>query len=116
MRTLLVLTVGGYAVLSAGMCPAAEPSRPGPCVDVQVGTEHVSDLDCINQTLRTMTARQQAVPQLAPIDTRSSSPAVGTANQAAAQQMMGDAFGKSAQPQRPHPTFVTPLPGVPAAH
>jgi hypothetical protein len=29
--------------------------------------------------------------------------------------MMGNAFGKSAQPQRPHSTFVSPLPGVPAA-
>lgn len=116
MRTLRVLALCGCVVLSAGICLAAEPSRPAPCVDVQVGGEHISDLDCINQNLRTMTARQQGIPQMAPIDTHSSSPSVGTANQAAAQQMMGDAFGKSAQPQRPHPAFVSPVAGVPAPH
>jgi hypothetical protein len=48
---------------------------------------------------------------MAPIDAHSSSTAAGTANQAAAEQMMGDAFGKSAKPQRPPPSvFVPALP------
>jgi hypothetical protein len=41
---------------------------------------------------------------------------VGAANPAAAEQKMGNAFGKSAVPQRPHPVYVSPLPGVPARH
>jgi len=103
-------------LLSAGVCRAADPpTQSGPCVDVRVGAEHVSDLDCINQNLRGMAAQQQGLPQAAPVAT-GSSVAVGTANVAAARQMMGNAFGKSAQPQRPHPTFISPLPGAPAAH
>jgi hypothetical protein len=112
------ILVGGLAA-SAAFCAAAETpqSNAGPCVDVQVGNEHVSDLDCINQKLRKLSVQSQSQSgtQLdAPIGAGSSTTQAGTANQAAAQQMMGNAFGKSAQPQRPHPTFITPLPGVPA--
>jgi hypothetical protein len=47
----------------------------------------------------------------APVVARSSSTATGAANQAAAQQMMGNAFGKSPRPQRPAPqVFVPSLP------
>jgi hypothetical protein len=120
MRPLdFMMLVGGLAA-SAGFCSAAEPaqSNVGPCVDVQVGNEHVSDLDCINQKLRKLSVQSQSqsgAQSDAPIGAASSTTQTGTANQAAAQQMMGNAFGKSAQPQRPHPTYVTPLPGVPAA-
>ena len=100
----------------AGFALAAEPG-PAPCVDVQVGNEHTPDLDCINQNLRKLSAgRQSGTQPVAPIAAGSSSVELGTANQAAAQQMMGNAFGKSAEAQRPHPTYINPLPGVPAAH
>lgn len=121
MRRLnLAILVSGL-VASAAFGAAAETpqSNVGPCVDVQVGNEHLSDLDCINQKLRKLSVQSQpqSDTQLgAPIGAGSSTTQAGTANQAAAQQMMGNAFGKSAQPQRPHPTYVSPLPGVPVRH
>ena len=92
--------------------PADKADTDGPCVDVQVGNERAPDFDCINRKLRLQVEREHGVPApTAPIDARSSSTAVGTANQAAAQQMMGSAFGKSAKPQRPAPpVFVPSLP------
>jgi hypothetical protein len=90
----------------------------GPCVDVQVGNEKLTDLDCINRQLRLHVEREHGTPALSPpIDARSSSTAVGTGNQAAAEQMMGSAFGKSGQPQRPPPpVFVAPLTPSSGAH
>jgi hypothetical protein len=108
------LSLGGRACLAQ-----ATPADTGaPCVDVQIGNERVADLDCINRQLRLHVEREHATPALsAPIDAHSSSTAVGTANQAAAGQMMGNALGKSAQPQRPPPpVFVGPLTPPSGAH
>jgi len=107
----LALWAGRHA--AAADLPAGSSPTGGPCVDVQVGNERVPDYDCINRQFRLQTEHAHALVPLpaAPIDTHSSSTAVGAANQAAAQQMMGSAFGKSAQPQRPAPpAFVPALP------
>jgi hypothetical protein len=115
------LGIFGAAVISlcAPACLAQTPSSDGggPCVDVQVGNERVADLDCLNRQLRLHVEQEHAVPAVpAPIDARSSSTAVGTASEAAAEQTMGSAFGKSPQPQRPPPpVFVPPL-AKPGAH
>jgi len=119
MRRVLAFAVSGGFILASGLCIADEPAKPSgnaPCVDVQIGNEHANDLACLNQRLRAFAAQQQGVAIPAPIGTHSSSVSVGAANQAAAQQMMGNAFGKSAIPQRPHPVYISPLPGVPAQH
>ena len=99
-------------------CLAQATDTGAPCVDVQVGNERVADLDCINRQLRLHVEQEHGAPALSPpIDARSSSTAVGTANQAAAEQRMGNAFGKSGQPQRPPPpVFVAPLTPPPGAH
>lgn len=101
------------AVARPASAESAAPAAPhdGPCVDVQVGNERVPDFDCINRQFKALAehAHTAAVPT-APVDAHSSGPATGAANQAAAQQMMGNAFGKSAQPQRPHPVYVPTLP------
>jgi len=116
LRALYILMLATGTLASGGFDRAAEPG-PGPCVDVQVGDQHTPDLDCINQNLRKFSAREQSGAQLAPpMAAGSSSVESGTVNQAAAQQMMGNAFGKSAAAQRPHPTYISPLPGVPASH
>jgi hypothetical protein len=119
MRASLGIFMTAVISLCAPACLAqtAPSNADGPCVDVQVGNEHVADLDCLNRKLRLGVEREHAVPAVsAPIDAHSSSTAVGTANQAAAQQTMGSAFGKSAQPQRPPPpVFVPPL-AQPSAH
>jgi hypothetical protein len=108
------LSLGGRACLAQ----AAPADTGAPCVDVQVGNERVSDLDCINRQLRLHVEQEHSAPAPSPpIDARSSSTAVGTANQAAAGQMMGNALGKSAQPQRPPPpVFVGPLTPSSGAH
>lgn len=119
MRASLGIFTAAVISLCAPACLAQTPSADGggPCVDVQVGEERVADLDCLNRQLKLHVEREHAVPQAsAPIDARSSSTAVGTANQAAAGQMMGNAFGKASQPQRPAPpVFIPPLP-TPGAH
>jgi len=111
---LVALTLGAGAA-------AADPpvlgssgggSTNGPCVDVQVGNERLPDYDCINRQLRIQAEHAHTIAPLAapPVDIQSSV-TVGTANTAAAQQMLGNAFGKSAQPQRPAPpAFVPALP------
>lgn len=106
--------------LSPGMRAAAADGDQGGasgsvCVNVQIGNERVPDFDCINRQFRLQVEHIHtgAPVPVAPIDAHSSSITVGTANTAAAQQMMGNAFGKSAQPQRPPPpTFVPSLPRV----
>jgi hypothetical protein len=105
----LVLSLDSRAV--AADQPAGGKPEGGPCVDVQVGNERVPDFDCINRQLRLQADHaHMAPPAVAPVDTHSSSAAVGTANQSAAQQMMGNQFGKSALPQRPAPAFGPALP------
>ena len=122
MRSSLGIILLAVLALCVGSRPvAADPpvlggpgngSTGGPCVDVQVGNERVPDFDCINRQFRAQVEHaHMAPPPAAPIDAHSSSTQVGTANQAAAEQMMGNEFGKSAQPQRPAPpTFVPSLP------
>lgn len=114
MRSPLGIISLAALALYAGACRAAADPKTGsgdagPCVDVQVGNERVLDFDCINRQFRLQADRAHMAPApAAPIDARSSSTATGTANQAAAQQMMGDAFGKSAEPQRPAPPVFAP--------
>ena len=105
----LALCVGARL---AAADPPAQSGSAGPCVDVQIGNDRVLDFDCLNRQFRVQADHQHmGSTPVAPIGAGSSSTATGTANQAAAQQMMGDAFGKSTKPQRPPPqTFVPALP------
>jgi hypothetical protein len=48
------------------------------------------------------------MPQV-PLDAKSESNKVGTFNDAAAHQKMGNAYGVSSQPQRPKSEFKSPL-------
>ena len=108
------------AFLSAGLIVSAPAARgddaPGaPCVEVQIGQDIASHIHCVNEALRrSVEHAHDAPPPEAPITAQSSSNKVGTFNDAAARQMMGNAFGVSAQPQRPKATFTSPL--LPTAH
>ena len=115
MRSPLGIISLAALALCVGARPAlADPQAGGssPCVDVQIGNDRLLDFDCLNRQFRLQADRQHmAAAPPAPIGAGSSSISVGTANQAAAQQMMGNAFGKSATPQRPAPqTFIPALP------
>jgi len=116
--SLAALALCAGAGLAVAEPPAqGEATQGGPCVDVQIGNDRTLDFDCLNRQLRLQADRQHmpATPA-APIGAGSSSTAVGAANQAAAQQMMGNAFGKSSQPQRPAPQSFVPALSKAGAH
>jgi hypothetical protein len=81
-----------------------------PCVEVQIGQDIASHINCVNEALRRVVQHEHDTPAVeAPVTAQSASNKVGTFNDAAARQMMGSAFGVSSQPQRPKSTFANPL-------
>ena len=113
MRVYLLVPAMIFA--SAAVQAQDKPSGPMPCVEVQIGQDSTSHMNCVNEALKRAVEREHntPVPQ-APIDAQSASNKVGVYNDAAARQMMGNSFGVSAVPQRPKATFTSPL--LPAAH
>ncbi len=108
----------GLAILTTAVPAAADDLSSSPssatetqtCVDVRIGEDRTAYLNCINAQLNRDVARQQQVPQpAAPIDTHSATNTIGIVDETAARQKMGDAFGRSAQPQRPERVYVSPL-------
>jgi hypothetical protein len=101
-------------LVSLGSASAAPAST---CVDVQIGDDRTPYLNCLNEELQKSVQRERGVPQpAAPLSATSSGNQIGTFNEAAARQRMGNAFGISPVPQRPpKPVFVSPLlPGTSA--
>ena len=89
---------------------AKDMPRDMPCVEIQIGQYRASQMNCLNDAMRRAVEREHNTPiREAPITAQSASNKVGTYNDAAARQMMGNAFGISAQPQRPKTTFTNPL-------
>ena len=106
----LAVALGALPVIAA---PARTNSPPA-CVDVQIGQDRTAYLNCLNEAFQRDVAREHAAPKPeVPIDSQSSPTQVGTANETAARQRMGNAFGVSSTPQRPARVFVPPLP-IPA--
>jgi hypothetical protein len=98
--------------LAAALVLGAEQTRNSqpPCVDVQIGQETTSRLDCLNSQLQHSVEHEHNTPQpQAPLNAQSESNKVGTFNDAAARQKMGNAYGVSSQPQRPKSVFTSPL-------
>ncbi len=88
---------------------AAAPPGDGrtSCADVTAGTDH--GYACLNQWLA-----RQAKPRIPPgadtLGVTSPANAVGTFDQAATKERLGNAFGHSVVPQRPPlPTYTSPL-------
>jgi len=103
------------AFISVGLFVSSPSARgdaasAAPCVEVQIGQDIASHINCVNEALRRTVEHEHDAPiPEAPITAQSSSNKVGTFNDAAARQMMGNAFGVSSQPQRSKPTFASPL-------
>jgi hypothetical protein len=100
------------AILSGAVTArAADAPAPGmPCVEVQIGQDSSSHMKCVNEALRQAVQHEHNAPLVQPpVTAQSSSNKVGTFNDAAARQMMGNAYGVSSQPQRPKNTFTSPL-------
>jgi hypothetical protein len=103
----LAIALGAAPVVAA---PAQKNSPPA-CVDVQIGQDRTAYLNCLNEAFQRDVAREHASPKPeVPIDAQSSPTQVGTANETAARQRMGNAFGVSSMPQRPSRVFAPPLP------
>jgi hypothetical protein len=104
----LVLIVVFYATLAADAEEASD--HPMPCVEVQIGRDSTSHMNCVNEALRRAVQHEHDAPlPQVPVTAQSPSNSVGTFNDAAARQMMGNAIGVSYQPQRPKDTFTSPL-------
>jgi len=116
MRILVYLFAPAFIFVADASAKADDASSaPMPCVEVQIGQDSASHMDCVNDALRRVVEREHNMPvPEARVSANSSSNAVGTFNEAAARQMMGDAFGVSAVPQRPKSVFTNAL--VPGAH
>ena len=111
MRVLAYLFVPAVIFIGDVSAGADEASqRPLPCVEVQIGQDSASQMDCVNDALKRVVEHEHNRPlPEAPISANSSSNQVGTFNDAAARQMMGNAFGVSAVPQRPKNSFANGL-------
>jgi hypothetical protein len=91
--------------------------KPLPCVDVEIGQDKATALNCMNDAIRAQVEHTQATPSItSPIDARSPGNQVGTFNNQAAQEQMGSAYGVSAKPQRPKAVFMSPVLPPAAAH
>ncbi len=105
----LLVSVAIFAAISA-VRAEDKPSGPMPCVEVQIGQDSSSHMNCVNEALKRAVEREHNTPlPQAPVSAQSASNKVGVYNDAAARQMMGNSFGVSAVPQRPKTTFTTPL-------
>ena len=107
---IVVITV----LLSPATLAFADDSKPAnstqTCVDVRIGGDRSSYLNCLNDNIKRQVEHEQAKPApAAPYDASSLSNQIGGFNENAAQEQMGNAFGVSSHPQRPTQVFVTPL-------
>jgi hypothetical protein len=96
--------------VAAGQAVAQGPdgNASPACVDARVGT--TESYNCLNRDLQKQVARPHQGGADVSIDAMSPAPQVGTYNQAAVREHLGNNFGKSAVPQRPSvPVFVSPL-------
>ena len=104
----------GVLIFSSVLPAMAADSPPAnsipACVDVQIGNDRSAYLNCLNDAMQHRVEHERGTPQpTAPVDAHSPSNQVGTFNDAAARQHMGDAFGVSPVPQRPARVFGSPL-------
>ncbi len=107
---LAIACIGGLVLLASaaqaqdrrvvlGGQPA--PVASSSCIEVEIGGERTSSLDCLNQRLEHQVRRVQPPRNIAPVDAVSPQVKLGGFNQAALRQQYGPNFGKSAIPYRP---------------
>lgn len=105
---LIVCLLTGRAMAIAD---DATPTAPQTCVDVQIGQDRSSYLNCLNDKIKRQVDQEQnrAAALSAPYSAGSPAYQVGGYNRNGAQEQMGDASGASSHPQRPVRIFVSPL-------
>jgi len=112
MRNPVTLAIF-FALVAASSARGQEVAKDAQaCVDIQIGNDRSTKLNCLNEALQHEVEREKAAPRPeAPIDAHSESNQVGTFNEAAAREHMGNAYGVSSVPQRPKSVFVSPIVG-----
>jgi hypothetical protein len=95
-----VLALGGEARAAWGQT----------CVQAQIGTEQA--YSCLNDAFARLAGGAHTAPANGVLSAGSPAPAVGTFDQAATAERMGNAFGHSVIAQRPPPpVFALPFTG-----
>ncbi|WP_115527822.1 MULTISPECIES: hypothetical protein [Xanthomonas] len=114
--SVVLMTVIAAAPAAAASQAAVTPnpdSQAAPCVEVQIGQTSTGRLSCLNQLLRETTARATGARQAAVTPATGSPIHLGQPTPAALRQRLGQAYGRSAQPQRPapprYPTLFAPV-------
>lgn len=105
---IMVLFALGPAWAPAWAEEESDNGTGSACVDVQIGADR--SYACLNDALARFSEQQHRVPRPQGLTHTSPAPAVGAYNQAATREHLGNAFGRSAYPQRPPvPNWVNPL-------
>ena len=109
---LLAISHVQAADLPAKVSPLKDPSTKV-CVQIKIGTEQTADFRCLNAMLQQLVDKEgtrQAVLQAAQDGVTGLAPTqLGLFNVTATHERLGNAFGHSAFPQRPTPTYHVPL-------
>jgi hypothetical protein len=84
--------------------PPLPPSAPlsgesEHCVEVEIGNDKA--YNCLNEKLKRETDRTVPLPNIPPLDAKSSDTKIGIVNVPAVKQQYGKNFGKSVIPYRP---------------
>ena len=80
------------------------------CVQVEIGGQKSSGLDCINQDLKREVDGVHPPQNIPPLSATSPPPSVGSFNATAMSEQYGQNWGKSVIPFRPAPpVFVNPV-------
>lgn len=86
------------------------PASSASCIEVEIGGERTSSLECLNQRLEHEVRRVQPPRNIAPSDAVTPQVKLGGFNQAAVRQQYGSNFGKSVVPYRPSTgQFTNPI-------
>ena len=111
MRFVLIAMAASLSIAVPAFAADTVPQTDAQtCVDVQIGNDRTAYLNCLNAAMQRRVEHERATPQIAaPIEANSSSNQVGTFNEAAVREHMGDSYGISPVPQRPARVFANPI-------
>jgi hypothetical protein len=121
MKPLVTLLASSFLTVTFLAVPCRGQERPAQevelgtttsgndtCVEVEIGGQKATGLNCLNQQLKHEVDRLQATPTIAPLDARSAAVHVGGFSETAMSEQYGKNFGKSVVPFRPAPPIFAP--------
>jgi hypothetical protein len=106
LHLLFALVMTGSLASLPALSQTAQTKQS--CVDVKIGMEQY--YSCLNRQLQSGIGQHRFTSRDAPYSAASPDPEVGSFNEAATRERLGNAFGHSVIPQRPPPpNFSSPL-------